>query len=79
MSELIAERMGPETPIERSIFGTDDPERIWEQVLEVCPESVDCFAFEASMGALFGLKLRDGSRVALKIHRERDIGSPKAV
>jgi hypothetical protein len=79
VSEFIAERMWPEAPIERSIFGTDDPERIWEQVLEVCPEAVDCFAFEASVGALFGLKLRDGSRVALKIHLERDTGALEAV
>jgi hypothetical protein len=79
MSEFIDERMWPEAPIERSILGTDDPERIWEQVLEVCPEAVDCFAFEVSVGALFGLRLRDGSRVALKLHRERDAGSLEAV
>jgi hypothetical protein len=79
VSEFIAERMWPEAPIERSIFGTDDPEEIWGQVLEVCPEAVDCFAFDVSVGALFGLRLRDGSRVALKIHRERDTGSLEAV
>jgi hypothetical protein len=79
VSEFIAERMSPEAPIERSIFGTDDPERIWEQVLDVCPEAVDCFAFAVSVGALFGLRLRDGSRVALKIHRERDVGALPAV
>jgi hypothetical protein len=79
VSEFIDERMWPEAPIERSILGTDDPERIWGQVLEVCPEAVDCFAFEVSVGALFGLRLRDGSRVALKLHRERDAGSLEAV
>jgi hypothetical protein len=79
VSEFIAERMWPEAPIERSIFGTDDPEEVWGQVLEVCPEAVDCFAFEVSVGALFGLRLRDGSRVALKIHRDRDIGALEAV
>jgi Phosphotransferase enzyme family len=79
VSEFIAERMWPEAPIERSIFGTADPERIWAQVLEACPEAVDCFAFEVSVGALFGLRLRDGSRVALKIHRDRDTGSLEAV
>ena len=79
MSEFVAERMWPEAPIERSIFGTDDPERIWGQVLEVCPDAVDCFAFEVSVGALFGLRLRDGSRVALKIQRDRDTGSLEAV
>ena len=70
MREFVAERMWPEALVEQSIFGTDDPDRIWEQVLEVCPEAVDCFAFEVSVGALFGVRLRDGSRVALKIHRE---------
>jgi hypothetical protein len=48
VSEFIAERMWPEAVIERSIFGTDDPERIWERVLEVCPDAVECFAFEVS-------------------------------
>jgi hypothetical protein len=79
MSEFIAERMSPGAPLERSIFGTDDPERIWKQVLEACPEAVECFAFAVSVGALFGLGLRDGSRVALKIHLERDIGALDAV
>jgi hypothetical protein len=78
-SEFIAERMWPEAPVERSIFGTGDPERIWEQVLDVCPEAVECFAFEVSVGALFGLRLRDRSQVALKIHRERDTAALEAV
>jgi hypothetical protein len=71
--------MWPEALVERSIFGTDDPDRIWEQVLDVCPEAVECFAFEVSVGALFGLRLRDGSRVALKFHREQETGSLEAV
>jgi hypothetical protein len=78
-SEFIAERMWPEALVERSIFGTGDPERIWAQVLDVCPEAVECFALEVSVGALFGLRLRDGSRVALKIHRERDTAALEAV
>jgi hypothetical protein len=32
---------------------------------------VACFALEVSVGALFGLRLDDGSRVALKIHTGR--------
>ncbi len=56
--------------MERSIFGTDDPQAIWRQVLEACPEAEDCFAFAVSVGALFGVRLRDGSRVALKIHTD---------
>lgn len=79
MSEFIAERMWSEALVERSIFGTDDPKRIWRRVREVCPEVADCFAFEVSVGALFGLRLRDGSRVALKIHREPDSAALEAM
>jgi hypothetical protein len=68
MSDFIAERIWPDAAIERSIFGTHDPAAIWAQVLEACPDAVDCFAFEVSVGALFGLRLRDGSRIALKVH-----------
>jgi hypothetical protein len=63
--------MWPEAPIERSIFGTADPAEIWGQVLELCPDAVSCFAFEASVGAVFGLVLRDRSRIALKVHVDR--------
>jgi hypothetical protein len=79
VSEFIAERMWPDAPIERSIFGTDDPDEIWRLACEACPDAVDCFAFEVSVGALFGLRLRDGSRIALKIHLERDAHSLEAV
>src|SRR5439155_2896733 len=65
---IIAKSRWPDPKVERSIFGTADPGAIWEQVLEMCPEAVGCFAFRVSIGALFGLELRDGSRVALKIH-----------
>ena len=54
--------------MELSIFGTAEPDEIWEQVLESCPEAKECFAFRVSIGAMFGIELRDGSRVALKIH-----------
>lgn len=70
MSEFIAERVWPGGAVERSIFGTADPEAIWRLVRGACPEAVECFAFEVSVGARFGLVLRDGSRIALKIHRE---------
>jgi hypothetical protein len=72
MSDFIAERIWPEARIERSIFGTDDPRAIWAQVLEACPDAVECFAFEVSVGARFGLRLRDGSRIALKVHVGRE-------
>jgi hypothetical protein len=52
--------------LERSILGTDDRDAVWRQL---CPEAVECFAFEVSVGALFGLVVRGGDRVALKVHR----------
>ena len=79
VSEFIAERMWPDAAVERSIFGTDKPEEIWRAARDVCPAAVDCFAFEVSVGALFGLVLEDGSRVALKIHRTRDARELEAV
>ena len=79
MSEFIAEAMWPDGPIERSIFGTDDPEAIWQQVRALCPQAVECFAFEVSVGALLGLRLRDGSRVALKVHLQREVEWLEAV
>jgi hypothetical protein len=71
VSEFIAERMWPDPRVERSIFATDDPRAIWAQVLELCPDTVECFAFEVSVGARLGLRLRDGSRIALKVHLDR--------
>ncbi len=70
MSEFLAEHIWPEAAVERSIFGTGDPDEIWALVLDLCPEAVGCFAFHVSVGALFGLELSDGARVALKVHRE---------
>lgn len=71
MSAFLAERMWSDARIERSIFGTDDPEAIWAQILEICPDAVDCFAFEVSVGALLGLVLAEEERVALKVHVDR--------
>jgi Phosphotransferase enzyme family len=79
VSEFIAERMWPGARVERSIFGTDDADEIWRQVRDVCPDAVECFAFHVSVGALFGLRLVDGSRIALKIHRDRAADSLEAV
>jgi hypothetical protein len=65
---IIAASLWPDPKVERSIFGTADPDAIWEQVLEVSPEAESCFAFRVSIGAMFGIELRDRSRIALKIH-----------
>ena len=67
---IIAASLWPEAKVERSIFGTADPDEIWGQVQEVCPDASECFAFRVSIGAMFGIELRDGSRIALKIHTD---------
>ena len=50
----------PDDPVVRSLFSTTDPDAIWADVLTMCPEAVECFRFEASVGALFGLVVRGG-------------------
>ena len=70
MSEFIAERLWPDALVERSIFGTDDPEAIWAQVAAAVPDAQDAFAFRVSVGAVVGVLRRDGSRVAVKVHKE---------
>jgi hypothetical protein len=72
VSEFISEHLWPDARIERSILGTDDADEIWARVLAVCPDAVECFAYRASIGVLFGLRLRDGARVALKLHGDRN-------
>jgi hypothetical protein len=71
VSDFIAAHMWPGAVIEHSILGTGDPDEIWARALAVCPDAVECFAYRASIGVLFGLRLRDGTRVALKIHGDR--------
>jgi hypothetical protein len=71
LSDFIAEKIWPDARVERSIFGTEDPQAIWARVLEVCPEAVECFAFEVGIGALLGLRLHQGTRIALKVHLDR--------
>ncbi len=36
---IIAASLWPNAKVERSIFGTDDPQTIWRQVLEACPDA----------------------------------------
>ena len=67
---IIAASLWPDAKVERSIFGTDDADEIWRQVLDVCPDATACFSFRVSIGAAFGIDLRGGSRIALKIHTD---------
>jgi hypothetical protein len=62
--------------LERSILGTDDRDSVWRQLV---PEAVECFAFEVSVGAVFGLVVRGGDRVALKVHRTATAGHLAAI
>jgi hypothetical protein len=62
-------RRYPESPIVRDILGTVDPDEIRARVHELEPRAAEIFYFTASVGALFGVRLRDGSRVALKVHK----------
>lgn len=62
-------RRYPESPIVRDVLGTVDPGAIRARVQELEPETAEIFYFTASVGALFGLMLQDGSRVALKVHK----------
>lgn len=68
MTEFLAEHVGPDTRVEQTILGTADPYYVWREVVTVCPEAVDCFAYSVGRGLLFGLELRGGARIALKIH-----------
>ena len=71
MSEFLVGRIEPDDHVAHSILGTTDPRTIWQEVQTLCPEAVECFAFRANVAALFGLTLRGGARVALKVHRSR--------
>ena len=51
------------------VLGTLDARAIRARVRELEPETAEIFRFEASVGALFGVRLRDGSRVAVKVHK----------
>src|SRR5947207_847426 len=58
----------PESPIVLDVLGTLDPDEIRSRVHELEPEIEEVFWFRASVGALFGIRRRNGTRLALKIH-----------
>ena len=59
----------PGSPIVLDVLGTLDPDAIRAQVHELDASAEEIFAFQASVGALFGVRRRDGSRVAMKVHK----------
>jgi hypothetical protein len=62
-------RRYPDSPIIEDVLGTLDAGEIRARVRELEPETAEIFYFTASVGALFGVTLRDGSRVAVKVHK----------
>jgi hypothetical protein len=62
-------RRYPDSPVVMDVLGTLDARAIRSRVRELEPETAEIFRFEASVGALFGVRLRDGSRVAVKVHK----------
>ena len=51
------------------MLGTLDPEAIRARVRALDPEAGEIFFFGASVGALFGIRRTDGTRVAMKVHK----------
>lgn len=62
-------RTYPESPVVQDVLGTLDSAAIRARILELEPETEEVFAFAASVGALFGVLRRDGSRVAIKVNK----------
>jgi hypothetical protein len=59
----------PESPVLLDVLGTADAAAIRAKALQLEPDAVAVFAFGASVGALFGIERRDGTRVAVKVHK----------
>jgi hypothetical protein len=59
----------PESPIVLDVLGTADADEIRARAFDLDPEAVEIFFFAASVGALFGIRRRDGTRVAMKVHK----------
>jgi hypothetical protein len=65
---------GSESSVEVAIFGIDDPSTIAHGVdrfvrLHLRSAVEHCLFYECSQGAVFGLELEDGRRVAVKAHQ----------
>jgi hypothetical protein len=59
----------PGSPVVLDVLGTTDPAEIRRLASELDPDAAEVFFFGASVGALFGIRRRDGSRVAMKVHK----------
>ena len=59
----------PNSVVVLDVMGTADPAQLRAQLQVVEPDTEEVFFFTASVGALFGVRRRDGSRVAVKFHK----------
>jgi hypothetical protein len=62
-------RRYPDSPVIEDLLGTLDAAEIRARVHELEPNTEEIFYFAASVGALFGVRRRDGSRVAIKVNK----------
>jgi hypothetical protein len=62
-------RRYPESPVIEDLLGTLDAGEIRARVRDLEPDTAEIFYFAASVGALFGVRRRDGSRVAIKVNK----------
>jgi phosphotransferase family enzyme len=62
-------RRYPDSPILLDVLGTLDADAIRTQALKIEPEADEIFFLDASVGALFGVRRRDGSRVSIKVNK----------
>lgn len=62
-------RRYPDSPILLDVLGTLDAGEIRAEARRIEPEAEEIFFFAASVGALFGVRRRDGSRVAVKVNK----------
>ncbi|HEY6962586.1 MAG TPA: phosphotransferase [Gaiellaceae bacterium] len=62
-------RTYPGSPVLLDVLGTAEADAIRAKAFELDPEAARIFAFAASVGASFGIERRDGSRVAMKVHK----------
>jgi hypothetical protein len=62
----------PDSPVILDLLGTVDADEIRALVDALEPRVAEVFSCTASVGAVFGVRLLDGSRVAIKLHKLLD-------
>lgn len=62
-------RRYPDSPILLDVLGTLDAGAIRARAFAIEPEAEEIFFLGASVGALFGVRKRDGARVAIKVNK----------